>query len=998
MKRRLTMIFASLFLCIGAALAQTEVNGTVVSQEDGQPVIGASIQVVGTSTGVVTDLDGKFSLAMPSGKTMLRISYVGMETQELKAGRDMKVVLKSDSQMLEDLVVIGYGSAKKLGSVVGAVSTVGSKKIEKNTTSNFTDALSGQVTGLSVLTGSGDPTASATIRLRGVNSINASTAPLFILDGAPITSAVFNSLNPGDIENITVLKDASSTAIYGSRAANGVIVITSKKGKFEQKPTVTIRAQYGFSKMVEDQMDMMNSEQYIQFREMLGAPVSQNIKDLVQNYGISTNWRDEVFDGHAPTYTIDASVHGGSANTSYYLSVNHHEQEGIVDQSGLRREAIRLNLDARINKWLKVGVQSNLGFRKYETNNEMDDLANSRMYKETPTVFARVALPYDSPRNYSFDENGNIQWGDRATHLLYSGGLTTPWFISDNRDVFRRAVTVNMNVYEEITPIKGLIIRAQQALDSYDNTISNKVYPFKAFTTPMGVNVAGSDGASQETFSRYYAFTYTNTAEYKFNIDNHNVSVLAGQESIITKSKGFGVFADGYTDARQLLLTQTPNPVPGSNMSHSIVETVFNSFFFTGSYNYASKYFFDATYRRDGSSKFPKSGRWANFWSVGAMWDIKKENFMSNVRWLDDWNVKVSYGTTGNSAIGDYAYFGLVGSGRPYNGESSIGIAQPSAEDLTWEKVAALNIGTSFRLFNRLSGTFDFYHKKTTDLLMPIPYSFTTGHDSGAGNIGAMVNKGVELELKYDIIQRPDMFWNVRANFNYNKNEITELFNGRDEYKLPDYSLCYRVGHSVGELYAVRRAGVDPRDGKQIWYDKDGNLTKVYNEERDAVLLGKDRFAPYYGGFGTEFGWKDFSINLDFTWAAKKYMSSNERYFLENPSQGLSSNQSTAMLNMWTHPGQITDIPAATEAIHFDDHLIENASFLRLKNITIQYSLPKSILKYTRSIERCNFFFTGRNLLTWTGFTGYDPEPDSNVVQFAYPNTRQYVFGVEVTF
>ena len=908
---------------------------------------------------------------------------------------NLKITMKPDAALLDEVVIVGYGSAKKLGSVVGSVAAVGGKKLEKSPTTNFTDALAGQVSGLSVLTSSGDPSKSATIRLRGVNSINASTSPLFILDGAPISSSVFNSLNPSDIENITVLKDASSTAIYGSRAANGVIVITSKKGKFDQKTNITLRAQYGFSSMVTDNVDMMNSSQYIQFRDLLGQPVPQTIKDRVEKYGISTNWRDEIFDSQAPTYSLDAAVNGGGSNMSYYLSLNHHDQQGIIAQSGLRRESLRFNFDSRVNDWLKIGLQSNLGFSQYETNNETE---SSNIYTSSPAVFARFALPYDSPRFYTFDENGNIQWGGRATHLLYSG-LTHPDFVSSNRDVQRRYVTANINLYEEITPIKGLTVRAQQAVDAYDFTLSNVGYPYKAITTPMGTKVPARDGYHQESFTRYYAFTYTNTAEYKFNIKDNNVSVLAGQESIIARSKGFGVFTQGHTDIRQLKLTQAPKSVsPKDDLTHTQVETVFNSFFFTGSYNYASKYYLDATYRRDGSSKFPKDGRWANFWSVGAMWDIKKENFMDNLSWLNELSLKVSYGTTGNSGIDDYAYFGLIGSGSPYNEEGSLGISQPSNSDLTWETVTATNVGLSFRMFDRLSANVDFYHKKTTDLLMNIPYSYTTGFSSGAGNIGSMTNTGVDIDFKLDIIRNNDFYWGLRANFNYNKNEITELFNGRDEYSLPDYGLQYKVGHSVGELYFVRRAGVDPRDGKQIWYDKDGNLTKVFNQERDAVLIGKDRYAPLNGGFGTEFQWKGVSVSADFTWAGKKYLVSNDRYFTENAAQGLSTNQSTAMLNIWTKPGQITNIPAASEAIQFDDHLVENASFVRLKNITVQYELPKSLLKRTNVIERFNLFFTGRNLWTITNFTGYDPEPDSNLVKFGYPNTKQFVFGVELTF
>ncbi|MCD7941102.1 MAG: SusC/RagA family TonB-linked outer membrane protein [Bacteroides intestinalis] len=547
-----------------------------------------------------------------------------MQPQEVAIASHVKITLKPDTELLDEVVIVGYGTGKKLGSVVGSVASVGGKKLEKNPTVNFTDALAGQVSGLSVLSSSGDPSKSATIRLRGVNSINAGNTPLFILDGAPISSSVFNSLNPGDIENITVLKDASSTAIYGSRAANGVIVITSKKGKFDQKANVTLRAQYGFSSMVQDNVEMMNSSQYIQFRELVGSPVPQTIKDRVEKYGIDTNWRDEVFDSHAPTYTLDAAINGGGSNMSYYLSLNHHEQEGIIAQSGLRREALRFNFDTRVKEWLKVGLQSNLGYSQYETNNETE---SSSIYSSSPSVFARFALPYDSPRFYTFDDNGNIQWGDRATHLLYSG-LTTPNFVNDNRDVQRRIVTANINLYQELTPIKGLTIRAQQSIDAYDMTLSNIGLPYEAFKTPMGTSVPARDGYRQESFSRYYAFTYTNTAEYKFNIDDHNVSVLAGQESIIAKSRSFGVFTEGHTDARQMKLTQAPTPVsPKDDLTHTQVETVFNSMFFTGSYNYASKYYLDLTFRRDGSSKFPKDGRWANFWSVGAMWDMKKRKF-----------------------------------------------------------------------------------------------------------------------------------------------------------------------------------------------------------------------------------------------------------------------------------------------------------------------------------------------------------------------------------
>ena len=916
-----------------------------------------------------------------------------MQTEEVEIQSNMTISMKTNDELLDEVVIVGYGTAKKLGSVVGSVGTVHNETIEKTPTTNFVDALSGQVSGLSVLSDSGDPTSTASIRLRGVSSINAGTTPLFILDGAPITSSVFNTLNPNDIENITVLKDAASTAIYGSRAANGVIVITSKKGKFDQKATVTIRGQYGFSNMVKDQQTMMNSSQYLRFREMIGQPAPQEAYDAVNIYGIDTNWRDEVFDNNAPMYQVDANIRGGGSNVSYYLSLNHHDQQGIIAQSGIRRESLRFNFDARIKPWLKVGMQSNLGFNQYETNNEVNA---SGVYATNPAVFAREALPYDSPYYYTLDESGNIQWGDRADYLHFSR-LPTVGFTNDTRDVQRKQVTANINLYEELNPIKGLTIRAQQAVDAFDYNLDNVGYGYDTFKTPMGDDVQGREGYRQDSFQRYYSFTYTNTAEYKFNIDDHNVTVLAGQESIITKSNTFGLFVEGMTDNRQMLLTQGTS-VSISDLTHSISESVFNSYFFTGSYNYAEKYYVDLSFRRDGSSKFAPDNRWANFWSVGAMWNAKKESFLTDVDWLDELEIKASYGTTGNSSINDYEYFGLIGTGSIYNGNASLGISQASNYDLTWETVASANVGINFRVFDRVSVGVDAYHRKTTDLLMEIPYSYTTGYGSGYGNIGAMVNKGVDINLDVDILKLRDFEWKLRANMNYNKNVITELFNGRDEYALPNYGLMYKVGHSVGELYYVRRAGVDPRDGQQVWYDKDGNLTKVFNEERDAVLLGKDRFAPISGGFGTSISWKGLMVSADFSWAAKKYMINNDNYFIENPNFAGTWNQSAKMMNMWTTPGQVTDVPHYTSQIQFDDHFVENASFMRLKNLTVQYTLPKAVLKHLGDVQNINVFFTGRNLWTVTPFSGYDPEPDSNLVAFFYPNTRQIVFGAEITF
>ena len=992
MKKRLSLMLLCMVATI-AAWAQTVITGTVVSAADGEPLIGASVKVKGEKTAAVTDMNGKFKISTQAGKTLV-FSYIAMETMERPAKNGMLVKMQTAEEMMDELVVTGYGSAKKLGSLVGSVVTVDNKKMEKAVTPNFTDALAGQVSGLSVLTSSGDPSKSASIRLRGINSINSSSTPLFILDGAPISSTMFNTLNPSDIQNITVLKDAASTAIYGSRAANGVIVITSKKGKLNEKANLVVKGQYGFSTPVSDGLQMMNSQQYIQFRDMIGQPVSQSVKDLVNNYGISTNWRDEVLSNNAPTYTVDAALTGGSENINYYLSFNHHSQEGLIEQSKMHREALRANVEARLNRWFKAGVQANLGTNSYQQNNEAEA---SDLYTSNPMIFSRLALPYDAPNYYSFDENGNIIWGNRADKLKYSG-LTHPSFVNENRSYKKNNLTLMLNAFEQLNPIEGLTIRAQQAMDGYDYTTDNRYIPYEAFTTPMGTSVPASEGYVSNSFQRYASYTFTHTIEYRKKVKGHNFSALLGQESIFSRSRSFGVFTEGQTDPRQLRLTDGTSIAIG-NLSDSRAEESFNSFFATLAYDFDGKYFLDASYRADGSSKFAPGHRWGHFYSVGGMWDLKKENFLKDVDWLDLLQARATYGLVGNSTgAGSYDYYGLFGTGSMYNGQSSMGISNPSNSTLTWEKVGSFNAGVTFGFLDRVVLNVDAYRRKTTDMLMEIPFSYTTGFGGGMGNIGAMVNKGFDADVNVKILKSNDFDWTLKANVNYNKNEITELFAGRDEYIIANTGLKLEVGKPYGEFYYVEYAGVDPRDGKPMWYDKDGNLTKVYNEERDSKFTGKQRYAPWSGGFGTSFSWKGLSITADFAWQAGKYMINNDNYFLKNANQGTSSNQSVDMLNIWTKPGDITDIPKYGEQVQFDTHLLEDASFLRMKNLIVQYSFPEKWMKATKGIQNAKVFFVGRNLFTATKFSGYDPEPDINLVKFNYPNTRQFVFGMELTF
>ena len=996
MKRRLTMILACLFLSIGMALAQSRLTGLVTSAEDGEPVVGASVKAKGLNAGAVTNADGEFTINVPVG-TELQITYLGMIPKTVKAANNMRIVLESDSQTLEGVVVMGYGSARKLGTIAGSVETVTSDKLANRPVANIGDALQGQVSGLQVFTSSGEPSATTSMRIRGVTSIYATTEPLFILDGSEISQQTFLSLNPNDIENMTVLKDASATAIYGSRAANGVVVITSKKGKFGEAPTVTINAQYGLSELACDNMDMMNANQWLELQEIIDPTLAnseafQSKKDYYKRTGLSTNWRDIFFGSTKPVTQIDASIRGGSNNLSYLVSYGHYNAEGIMDDSSMRRETLRSNLEANINAWLKLGTNTNLAYTKTTTTafgNQASSLYNksfaARMYLPTQSYYDVIGLDPNDYANSTFEG-----YGDRK-YFFEQMNVYNPYWLSEVQPSHATRVRLNENLYVNINPIKGLNLRSAIGLDANDYRTSYKVYN----TLEIDPNVFPT-GSAGETFSRFYRWTVTNTAEYKFDfLKEHHMTVLLGQESMSNKTEAFGIGVDGLTDNRMLIPSaaiQKYVSVP----SYSFSEEVRNSWFGMLNYSYADKYFVDLSIRRDGSSLFAENHRWATFGAAAFMWDVTRENFMEPTRsWLNDLQFKISYGSTGNSGISAYQYLGLVSSTGEYNGVAGIAPSNVSNPDLTWETVKTFNVGITGKVIDRLTFNVEFYNKVTSNMLVNVPYSYTTGFSSQWGNVAEMYNRGIDFNIGYDIIKNKDWYWNVSVNGNYNKNEITKLFKGADSYDVTDL-VHLEVGHPYGEFYYVRWSHVDPLDGRNVWLDKNGNETKVYSED-NRVMTGKGMIAPWSGGLSTTVSWKGLQLDMQFTGMFDRYMYNNERWFTENPSFATSWNQSTSMLDIWQKPGDITDLAAADAEYQSDTRLLENASFVRLKFLQLSYTLPQNWLSTTKIVKGAKVYFIGRNLLTFTGYKGYDPEVDGYSTIGDYPNTRQYSFGIQLT-
>ena len=1006
MKKLFIFLMTVILTTVAGAAQNGVIKGTVVSASDGEPLIGASV-VAENGQGDATNIEGQFSLRVAPG-TILRVSYLGYVLQSVPASDGMVVRLQPNENALDEVVVTGYGSAKKLGSFVGAAAVVGSAQIENTPSSNFVDALQGAVAGLGIFSNTGEPASSpANINIRGYSSLQYDTTPLFILDGAPISSSAFTALNPNDIENITVLKDAASTAIYGSRAGNGVIVITSKRGKLGEQAKVTVRANVGWSAPVESGIEMMNSKQYLQFRDDMtaafGSPALEGIqRDLITKYGIDTDWRDEMIKDNALTYSFDVAVRGGSDKSNYYLSLGHFDQDGLVAKSGLRRETLRTSLTSDVKSWLRVGFNANVSYEKYETNSVAAYAGN--FYTNGPIFQAYYALPYESPYLYSIGDDGAITFGEKANWLKYSlGGQPNANYVADLNKGSANQITVNASTFEEIRPIKGLVLRAQQNVYAYDSRSTSKWVAAEDYELPMGGYTSFGqylDRKSSESFGRLYRFTYTNTAEYTKNINKvHDFTVLVGQEAIINRTNSFGVRTEGQPSDDLTMLTNGTS-VTMDMVSHGLSEYVVNSYFLNADYNYDERYYFNGSLRRDGCSKFSPNHRWATFYALGLMWNAKNEQFLESVKWLDALQVRANFGTAGNySGLGDFDWHGTLGTGLTYNGQPTMGLASASNPDLTWETIQQFSAGINYSVFNRkLYGTVDYYIKDTKDLILDVPYSYTTGWGSNITNIGSLRNTGVDFEIGSDIYRDKDWFVGVKVNFNYNKATVEELFNGQNEYRLEDYGLVYVVGENPFQLNSVRYAGVDPRDGKCMWYDKNGNLTKVYSED-NAVNLGKAYNPAWTGGFSINAAWKGLSLRTDWAWAADKYIYNWAYQQLASNLSYTIMNQSVKMLDTWTPSNPNGKMPAITEAIQGDTRYLENSSYLRLKNLTVAYALPKAWLNkiYMNDVT---FRFTGRNLITFTSdeFTGIDPEYVNNGVRLQYPNTRQYEFGVEVSF
>ena len=996
MEKRLTMILACLFLSIGMALAQTKVNGTVVSQEDGEPVIGASVLVVGTQMGTVTDANGRFSLTCPEGKQTLRITYVGMEPIEVSARPNMRIVLTSDSKSLDEVIIVAYGTQRREAKT-GSITTVAGGEIADIPATSLDKMLGGKLAGVMITQQSGQPGSSSSIRIRGTSSINAGNNPLYVVDGIPImsgddsemvnTSNPIATINPDDIESITVLKDAAAASVYGSRAANGVILINTKSGK-EGKSQFTVRAKYGVSSLANDNdFGIMNGQELLQYQRdaVINAGKDPDNPTAGANYyrpyellsRDQTNWMDH-FTRQGKTQEYEVTMAGGSAKTKYYNSLQYHKTDGIYYGIDFKRMQGRVNVDHEILSNLKTGTRINLGYTMQS------------LYYSNPAFAGMTILPWTPKYNDKGDFNSNIPENSNSN----------PRATAAYDDQWQKTYFLNGSIYLEWKPIKQLTLKTTNAAEL-------KFIESRRYWSQEAHNYASGYPELQMIDSQRRSLTTSNTATWEDTYaELHNVRLLLGQEA--------NHYHYQYLYSMGVNLNpQIPYLSSGDTSQYPVEDYYMNrtmlSYFSILDYNFDSRYYLQASIRTDGSSRFGQNKQWGTFWSVGASWNAHNEAFLKDVKWLDVAKLRVSYGVNGNDNITDYQQYGTYTSSI-YNGVTGLRPSTPANPDLSWEKNYAWNFGLDFRFLKRFSGSIDFYTRKTTDMLLEMPQSSTSGFNSAFTNVGSMRNRGVEFQLDADLINKGDFKWTLGFNIAHNKSEILELTGqGPDEDGNPEmmaYSDDGRLRHIVGEklftFWLKDYAGVNPVNGEALWRTKDGELTNNYN---DAAYVKSGSPEPTFtGGVNTTLSWKGLQLSVvgEFK-GGNKVMIIENRYLTSDGAQ-MSMNQQKGALNYWKKPGDTGCNPKpiagnATNSNHFTtNRWIEKGDYFRIKDITLSYELPHTLLNKV-GLKSTRVYASGLNVYTFHDVNFWDPERGIDGLGYGiYPVSKSFIVGLDLTF
>lgn len=1000
--KKIISVFSALILATAAIFAQNQkVTGTVLDSGTGEPVPSVAVQLKGTSTYAMTNDLGEFSIEAPSAGSLV-ISCLGYHTAEVAINglSELKVLLEQDKNILEDAIVVAYGTVSREANT-GSVSTFKSEQLAQVPVTSVDKMLSGKMAGVSITSGSGQPGSTSTIRVRGTSSINAGNEPLWVIDGIPVmnsdnrqmssygvgggSSTTF--LNPNDIESITVLKDAAAASVYGSRAANGVILVTTKSGK-AGKSKFTARAKFGAQQLINDHnYRPLTGTELLDYLRTAAINGGYNPDDPTSEYYYpqtllengTTNWYKELTRvGFLQEYEVNAT--GGTDKASYYASVAYHGNEGVFYGVDYSRLTARVNADMKLTRTLKTGTKINLSYAD-SNSGQMGDL-----YYSNPQVAMFRILPWTPLKNedgsYNINIDENSQTNPRAN---------AAYDINNDKEY-----RLQGSMYLEWKPIKQLTFKTNNQVE-FDFVQSRQMrheYTHQGTATDFEYN------------NKDIRLTTSNTITYDDKFGDHSLRILVGQEAMKDKFDLLGAYSPGVDPA-------IPYPTTGNGetdqVDFSIIEETLLSFFGVADYNYHNRYYVQASVRADGSSLFGTKSKWGVFWSVSGSWNVMNENFMKSTRhWLSALKLRASYGVNGNNNIAAYRAYGTY-SPVNYAGATGMAPARPENPNLSWEKNKTWDLGLDLAFFDdRLTASGDIYFRKTTDMLLSKRVPYTTGFGSNFMNVGAIRNKGVEGQIEGVIIRNSDWYWSVGFNMSMNRSLVLDLADSEflsvaDSRAGSNDSTPVRIakGRRLYTFYTRDYYGVNPSTGDPLWYDENGALTSDVSKAR-YVYAGSPE-AKATGGFNTTLSWKGLSLSAYFEFVA------GNKVFVADQNIGhgsdMNNNTTTGALNYWKQPGDTGVIPkpvagCPSMAYRASTFNIQDGSYTRIKDITLSYALPEKALKAIR-MQGLRIYVSALNPYTFHNVKNV-MDPELGVLGYSmgasHPMTKSFVGGIEVSF
>jgi len=1043
--RKILMLMLGVFALCTQLWAQTKTVTGTVTDAAGSPLANVSVQVKGSTTGTVTGTDGSFTLTVPDNTRTLVLSSVGFLSQEVSVANSstVNISLKAGDQSMEEVVVVAYGTQKR-ESITGSVSTIGAKELETRVTTNITQALAGAAPGISATSGNGQPGSSATIRIRGFGSVNASSSPLYVVDGFPYEGFI-GDLNTNDIESISLLKDASSTALYGARAANGVVLITTKKGK-SSEPKVNITVSSGYSERGIPEYDRVGTNDYypVMWQALKNSLVYSSgltesaaatqasatiAKQLVYNpYNVDAativgvdgklnanakllyndfDWF-EPLSKKGPRSEVSMSTSAKVNKSDYYISLNYLKDAGFILNSDYERASARVSLNSQVKDWLRTGMNiSGILVKSNQANAEAANASNI----VNPFVFARRIGPIYPVHAFNatgapvLDETGN-QWFDFGRHLdavnRPQGAFPGRHVIYEtmlNKDISSRN-SIIARTFLEGKFFNDFTATVNVGLDL--NNTRNK--GFQNRIVGDGVTAGGTSSSSS---NEYRTISANQLLNYQKSFGAHDVSVLLGHENQWVNETYFSGDRRGMNlDGNQELV----NFVTLEDVNGSFDNLRRDAYFSRVNYGYNSKYFIELSYRRDGSSRFSPQSRWGNFYSIGTSWFIKRESFLSDVDWLNELKVRAAYGTVGNDALDTYyEYQALYGSGFNNAAEPGSIATKLANPELTWEVNKTLSLGLDFGMFkNRISGTLEFFNRGSSDLLFDVPRGLSSIVTSRTENIGSMSNRGVELQLNADVVRSNSFNWDIQLNATTLKNEITKLPNGQ---AITSGTKRLEEGRDLNAFYLRQWYGVDPTDGSGLYYALPGLATGYRISKSGDTVVTNPTNARYdysgsaipdlFGSIGSSINVKGvgLAVLLNYQLGGKFY--DGNYAGLLTPSYGASLHSD--VLNAWKAPGDVTTMPRLdiSSASNFNaqsSRFLIDASYLSIRNVALSYTFGKSIINRL-NIGQLKVYLSGENLKVFSKRTGLNPAESFNGTNSAiYVPNRVYSAGINLSF